>query len=300
MKTYPQINENQKLNSESFLVISPLQVLQCARECQLRSVCSSFNYDTQTHECFLNTESSGDQSQTQGFGGEARSGLEAKTGFLHSDIQSWPKNLAEGCMNHECPVNTFCESDLNIGVTCVEESWTMVTVKEDGATTSQADTTTSQADTLTEQADTTSQADTTTSQADTLTDQADTTTSQADTTMGQADTTTSQADTTMGQADTTTEGKFRLETIVVNGVTVTKLELTSTLTSAEVEKLIITHSACLQSCTDVPGGDYQYCGKCTTYITCSNGALYERPCAGGLQWDQTARNCVFSSSTCSY
>ncbi|KAK6172155.1 hypothetical protein SNE40_015881 [Patella caerulea] len=248
MDTYPQINEQNRLSVRSFLELSPLQVLQCARECQLRSVCVSFNYNTQTRGCFLNTEGSAD----------VPSGLEVKTDFIHSDIARWPKNLAEGCIKHRCPINTFCRSDLHIGISCIDEVWNM-----------------------------------TTSQADTTKEQADTTTSQVDTTA-------SQADTTMGQADTTTEGKFRLETIVVNGGTVTKLELASTLTSAEVENLIITHSACLQNCTGIPNGNYQYCGGCTTYLTCSNGGVYVQPCPDTLRWDQTVRGCVAPSSTCPY
>ncbi|XP_050415621.1 uncharacterized protein LOC126829658 [Patella vulgata] len=240
MDTYPQIKEQSRLNVESFLEISPLQVLQCARECQLRSACVSFNYNTQTRQCFLNTKDSAD----------VPSGLEANGEFIHSDIQSWPKNLAEGCINHGCPMNTFCESDLHIGITCIQEVWNM-------------------------------------------------TTDQIVTTKGQADTT-SQTDTTTSQADTTTEGGFKLVPVTVNGVSVKKLEVTSTLTSAEIENLIITHGACLESCIGIANGDYQFCGGCTKYATCSNHILTERPCPSTVRWDQNIRECVASSSTCLY
>merc|ERR1719414_575140 len=59
---------------------------------------------------------------------------------------------------------------------------------------------------------------------------------------------------------------------------------------------------CIMSCEGKVDGDYQLCHKCNHFASCSNGQLYEMPCALGenglLVWDDTTRRCERNSSTC--
>ena len=57
--------------------------------------------------------------------------------------------------------------------------------------------------------------------------------------------------------------------------------------------------ACIKSCEGLSSGNYQSCGGCDVYATCSNGQLIDnRPCSVGTEWDDEIKNCVFSSNTC--
>ncbi|KAK7492410.1 hypothetical protein BaRGS_00016283, partial [Batillaria attramentaria] len=59
---------------------------------------------------------------------------------------------------------------------------------------------------------------------------------------------------------------------------------------------------CLQEendCHQMPNGDYQYCGNCHYFSTCSEGYFYVRPCPEHLVYDSLADLCNYKSSTCS-
>lgn len=58
---------------------------------------------------------------------------------------------------------------------------------------------------------------------------------------------------------------------------------------------------CMSSCRGMPDGDYPSCMGCLYFATCTNGYLVDsRKCAwfGGLFWDDNAKRCEWTSSTC--
>jgi hypothetical protein len=59
---------------------------------------------------------------------------------------------------------------------------------------------------------------------------------------------------------------------------------------------------CIQGCFGRQDGDYQSCHSCNVYVTCSNGKMTDdRPCARAnppLEWDNDAKSCLKTSSTC--
>ena len=58
-------------------------------------------------------------------------------------------------------------------------------------------------------------------------------------------------------------------------------------------------SVCVSSCAGLPSGDYQSCDGCGVYVTCSYGRIFpDRPCPGGLKWDDNLKRCDWKSRTC--
>jgi len=55
---------------------------------------------------------------------------------------------------------------------------------------------------------------------------------------------------------------------------------------------------CVSDCTDKPDGDYQSCDTCNGFVTCSNGLLSNMPCPAGLVWDDSKKDCEYTSETC--
>lgn len=55
---------------------------------------------------------------------------------------------------------------------------------------------------------------------------------------------------------------------------------------------------CASSCIGKTNGNYQSCRSCDTYISCSNGYMYEMPCPVGLVWDDNDKRCEWTSTTC--
>ena len=43
---------------------------------------------------------------------------------------------------------------------------------------------------------------------------------------------------------------------------------------------------------------FQYCGSCTVFVNCTTSSLSLDPCPGDTRWDDTAKNCVTHSTTC--
>ncbi|KAK2182747.1 hypothetical protein NP493_339g03002 [Ridgeia piscesae] len=60
-----------------------------------------------------------------------------------------------------------------------------------------------------------------------------------------------------------------------------------------------TGSPCVRTCAGKENGDYQSCVSCHVYVTCSNGAMYDRrPCPAPTVWDDALKRCDWASSTC--
>ncbi|XP_071095320.1 uncharacterized protein [Haliotis cracherodii] len=80
----------------------------CASECLMSSVCMSFNFETRTRICELNSNSSDQVAVT------------AHPGFLFSDIDHWPKSLAGACSATSCGQKA-CHLDRLGRTACVRE-----------------------------------------------------------------------------------------------------------------------------------------------------------------------------------
>ncbi|XP_067667790.1 uncharacterized protein [Haliotis asinina] len=83
-------------------------VYACASECLMSSVCISFNFETRTRTCGLNSNSSDQVDITR------------KPGFLYSDIRYWPKTLAGACSETPCPTSR-CHVDRLSRASCEAE-----------------------------------------------------------------------------------------------------------------------------------------------------------------------------------
>jgi len=51
-------------------------------------------------------------------------------------------------------------------------------------------------------------------------------------------------------------------------------------------------------CNRFGNGDFQTCGDCRYFATCSEGIVYIRPCPNNLVFDSNTRTCQFNSATC--
>ncbi|XP_071095321.1 uncharacterized protein [Haliotis cracherodii] len=76
-----------------FRKVRSSSLYSCASECLMSSVCMSFNFETRTRICELNSNSSDQVAVT------------ARPGFLFSDINHWPKSLAGACSETPCPLS---------------------------------------------------------------------------------------------------------------------------------------------------------------------------------------------------
>ncbi|XP_071111462.1 uncharacterized protein [Haliotis cracherodii] len=76
-----------------FRKVRSQSVYSCASACLMSSVCMSFNFETKTRICELNSNSSDQVAVT------------TQSGFLFSDINHWPKSLAGACSEKACPMS---------------------------------------------------------------------------------------------------------------------------------------------------------------------------------------------------
>ncbi|XP_046552825.1 uncharacterized protein LOC124262387 isoform X2 [Haliotis rubra] len=83
-------------------------VYSCASECLMSSVCMSFNFETRTRTCGLNSNSSDHVAIT------------SQPGFLYSDISNWPKSLAGACSETPCTASR-CHVDRLSRASCESE-----------------------------------------------------------------------------------------------------------------------------------------------------------------------------------
>ncbi|XP_067687417.1 A disintegrin and metalloproteinase with thrombospondin motifs 9-like [Haliotis asinina] len=93
------LQENTRLEVESFVVLNNYSLLQCVKECKLRSGCQSFNFNLNAGQCeLLDTASEG----TSG------ANLTTTSQYVYSDIKSWTGNIAGKCEGHSCPSTSVC------------------------------------------------------------------------------------------------------------------------------------------------------------------------------------------------
>lgn len=52
------------------------------------------------------------------------------------------------------------------------------------------------------------------------------------------------------------------------------------------------------SCLNTGNGNYQYCGNCRYFATCSEKYFYVRACPVNLQYDMFRERCDYVSNTC--
>ncbi|XP_048258107.1 uncharacterized protein LOC124120447 [Haliotis rufescens] len=81
-----------------FRKVRSQSLYSCASACLMSSVCMSFNFETKTRICELNSNSSNQVAVT------------TQPGFLFSDINHWPKSLAGACSATPCPTSR-CQLD---------------------------------------------------------------------------------------------------------------------------------------------------------------------------------------------
>jgi len=70
------------------------------------------------------------------------------------------------------------------------------------------------------------------------------------------------------------------------------------IVSALTDKACKAATPCVSDCSDKPDGDYQSCETCNGFVTCSNGLVNKMPCPGGLVWDDSKKDCEYTSETC--
>ena len=71
------------------------------------------------------------------------------------------------------------------------------------------------------------------------------------------------------------------------------------VTDAPTHPPVTTIHNCIESCKNVPDGNYHSCLGCHVYASCGNGVFFDgRPCPTGLVWDDNFKLCLGASSTC--
>ncbi|XP_046553742.1 uncharacterized protein LOC124263204 isoform X2 [Haliotis rubra] len=71
-------------------------IVSCAKECLLRTMCKSYNFQLDDGTCELSCEDG------------SASSLETAPGFVFSKSEDWPQGILGGCKDHSCPNNTVC------------------------------------------------------------------------------------------------------------------------------------------------------------------------------------------------
>ncbi|XP_067686004.1 A disintegrin and metalloproteinase with thrombospondin motifs 20-like [Haliotis asinina] len=87
--------EDIRLKVITFLALNNSDVLQCVKECKLRSRCQSINFS-------LNSQC----------------GRMTTTQYVYSDIKSWKRTIARRCKGHSCSSRTMCR-EKGVGFTCL-------------------------------------------------------------------------------------------------------------------------------------------------------------------------------------
>ncbi|XP_046553252.1 uncharacterized protein LOC124262746 isoform X2 [Haliotis rubra] len=82
-------------------------IVSCARECLLRTMCKSYNFQLDDGTCELSCEDG------------SASSLETAPGFVFSKSEDWPQGILAGCKDHSCPNNTVCKEADGGEVKCI-------------------------------------------------------------------------------------------------------------------------------------------------------------------------------------
>ncbi|XP_067655680.1 A disintegrin and metalloproteinase with thrombospondin motifs 9-like [Haliotis asinina] len=85
-------------------------IVSCAKECLLRSMCKSYNFQLDDRTCELSSE---DESAV------GSSSLETAPGFVFSESEDWPQGILGVCKDHSCPNNSVCREADDGAVKCV-------------------------------------------------------------------------------------------------------------------------------------------------------------------------------------
>ncbi|XP_071103329.1 A disintegrin and metalloproteinase with thrombospondin motifs 9-like [Haliotis cracherodii] len=96
------LQENARLKVKTFLTLNNSGLLQCVKECKLRSRCQSFNFNLDAHQCELL-----DTTSSETFD----SNLLTTAQYVYSDIKSWSGHIAGKCEGHSCPSTTVCREN---------------------------------------------------------------------------------------------------------------------------------------------------------------------------------------------
>ncbi|XP_046380188.2 uncharacterized protein LOC124151653 [Haliotis rufescens] len=103
--------ENSRLKGAVIETIPTSGLASCAKECLLRSMCRSYNFQLDDGTCELSSE---DGTTTDG-----SISMETVPRFVFSESKAWPQRIAGGCENHSCPNNTLCTETKDGGLACV-------------------------------------------------------------------------------------------------------------------------------------------------------------------------------------
>ncbi|XP_067660330.1 collectin-10-like [Haliotis asinina] len=81
-------------------------IFSCAATCVMTSICVSFDFDQRRKMCFLNFKDSSNAAH------------KPESGFLHSDITNWSKNISGLCSEESCSSTDMCTTYRNGQAEC--------------------------------------------------------------------------------------------------------------------------------------------------------------------------------------
>ncbi|XP_067664270.1 uncharacterized protein [Haliotis asinina] len=108
LELFGPLRMNLSIVNVEFETLNPVGLLQCVRECYVKGRCKSFNYDSQTGTCSLNSKTDTEVVASDRV-------IIANT--MYSNIGDWSGRLAGACNNHTCPLDSACV-DKNDVATC--------------------------------------------------------------------------------------------------------------------------------------------------------------------------------------
>ncbi|XP_071081469.1 putative macrophage stimulating 1-like protein [Haliotis cracherodii] len=82
----------------TYVVLSSHTQYHCAMQCMYDAICASFNYDTTTSSCELNTETSTTTPDQ----------VVNTPGWINANADSFPQALIGSCAGHTCPRGSIC------------------------------------------------------------------------------------------------------------------------------------------------------------------------------------------------
>ncbi|XP_046557753.1 uncharacterized protein LOC124266940 [Haliotis rubra] len=99
LELFGPIQMNLSVVNVTFETVDSLGLLHCVRECYVKRRCKSFNYESQTETCFLNSKTDTEV--------EASDRVNIAN-IMYSNIADWSGKLAGACNNHTCPLDSVC------------------------------------------------------------------------------------------------------------------------------------------------------------------------------------------------
>ncbi|XP_046380186.2 uncharacterized protein LOC124151652 [Haliotis rufescens] len=105
------VTENSKLKGAVIESFTTTGLASCAKECLLRSMCRSYNFQLDDGTCELSSE---DGPNTDG-----SISMVTVPRFVFSESKAWPQGILGGCKDHSCPNNTMCTETEEGGHECI-------------------------------------------------------------------------------------------------------------------------------------------------------------------------------------